>query len=161
MKGGAGAQYPTMSIDEICDLPICRSFHEDSALFLWVTCPLQAEGMKVMKAWGYEYKTKIYWRKTMSLGMGFWFRGQVEELWLGVRGNVKAFRCQRPNFIQSRVRRHSRKPDAIYGLIEEACPDLIPRVELFARYHREGWDTWGDETLTQMQTLLTGVEPHV
>jgi len=79
----------------------------------------------------------------MSLGMGFWFRGQVEVCLLGVKGKIKAFRCQKANFIQSRAREHSRKPDELYELIESL--GFNPKIELFARKKREGWVSWGKE----------------
>jgi len=72
-----------------------------------------------MKTWGFKYKTAIFWRKIMSLGMGFWFRGQVEMLLLGIKGKVKAFRCQKVNFLQTRVKAHSEKPIEIYEWIEQ------------------------------------------
>jgi N6-adenosine-specific RNA methylase IME4 len=143
MKSGAATKYPIMSLEEIKQLPVQKIAHKNSVLFLWVTCPMQYEGMEVMKAWGYRYVTKIYWRKIMSLGMGFWFRGQVEECWLGIRGKVKAFRCQHENFLQSKVRRHSQKPGEFFELIEPIIE--YPAIELFAREKRNGWDAWGNE----------------
>jgi len=89
----------------------------------------------------------------MSLGMGYWFRGQVELCLLGIRGNVKAFRLQKPNFIQSRVRKHSQKPSEMYGLID--LLEIDSKIELFARERREGWDAWGDQLPATTQTLLT------
>jgi N6-adenosine-specific RNA methylase IME4 len=143
MKSGAMSKYPVMSLTEICSLPVKDIASKDSVLFLWVTCPMMEDGLTVMKAWGYEYKTKIYWRKIMSLGMGFWFRGQVEELWLGVKGKIKAFRLQVPNFIQSKVRKHSQKPEEARRIIDMI--NLHPRIELFAREKNVGWDVWGNE----------------
>ena len=84
----------------------------------------------------------------MSLGMGFWFRGQVEELWVCVRGKVKAFRLQIANFIQTKALRHSEKPPEARAIIEMV--KLTPRIELFARQKAEGWDVWGDEVLTDV-----------
>ena len=78
---------------------------------------------EVMKAWKFKYKTKIYWRKTGNLGLGYWFRGQVEECLVCVRGDVKAFRLQKPNFIQSKAREHSRKPEEFFQLIGPAGHD--------------------------------------
>lgn len=89
------------------------------------------------------FKTKLYWRKIMSLGLGYYFRGQVEELWVCIRGKVKAFRCQKPNFIQTKALKHSEKPEEMYGLIESYCAK--PRIELFARRKRIGWDAIGLE----------------
>ena len=88
----------------------------------------------------------------MSLGMGYWFRGQVEVLLLGIRGDIKAFRSQSPNFIQSRVGKHSRKPLEVYSLIEKF--GLDPKIELFSRERREGGDSWGNQLPDTMQTLL-------
>jgi N6-adenosine-specific RNA methylase IME4 len=101
------------------------------------------DALRILHTWGYEYKTAIFWRKIMSLGMGFWFRGQVELCLLGVKGKVKPFRLQKPNFIQSKALRHSEKPIEMRQLIEST--GLQPRIELFARQAIEGWDYHGDE----------------
>jgi len=85
----------------------------------------------------------------MSLGMGFWFRGQVELCLMGIRGNVKAFRCQKPNFIQSKARSHSQKPEEMYQLIEGL--GIEPKIELFARRKVEGWDCWGNEVESDIE----------
>lgn len=142
MCSGSAAKYPTMTTDDICNLDIIKKIcADDSVLFLWSTVPMIEDALKVMRAWGYKYKTMIVWRKIMILGMGFWFRGQVELCLLGVRGNVKAFRCQKPNFIQSKVRKHSQKPEEFFELINDITPN--PKIELFARNKRKGWTTWG------------------
>ena len=151
-NSGACKKYATMSVEEIKNLPISDIAMKDSCLFLWATTPLLPEAFEVMKAWGYQYKTAIYWRKIMSLGMGFWFRGQVEVCLFGIRGNIKAFRCQKPNFIETKVRNHSQKPDEMYGLIEEL--DINPKIEIFAREKREGWDAWGNQVPNHCQKLL-------
>lgn len=148
MKSGASAKYPTMSVEEICKLPIHEIADKNSVLFLWVTCPMMLEGVKVMEAWGYKYKTKIYWRKIMSLGMGFWFRGQVEELWLGIKGKVPAFGLQIPNFIQTKALKHSQKPEEARKIIE--MTNLKPRIELFATKKTSGWDAWGNEIKSEI-----------
>src|SRR3990167_7373220 len=141
MISGAEAKYPTMSVGELCALRVKEIVSKDSVLFLWTTTPMQEEAMQIMKAWGFKYKTKIYWRKIMSLGMGFWFRGQVEELWLGVRGNVRAFRLQEPNFEQCKALAHSKKPEFFRQLIERATYKMPSRnkIELFAAECKEGW----------------------
>lgn len=147
MISGSNAKYPTLSLEEICNLPIPDISDKNCVLFLWSTTPLNDYAFEVMKAWKFQYKTKIYWRKIMSLGMGFWFRGQVEECLIGIKGNVKAFRCQKPNFIQSKVRNHSQKPEEFFQLIEPEIEkyNLNPKIELFARESRVGWDSWGNE----------------
>ena len=141
MKHGAASKYDTMPIEDICSLPIGEIADKNSALFLWVTCPMMREGLIVMDAWGYKYKTKLYWRKIMGLGMGFWFRGQVEELWLGIKGKIPAFKLQIANIHQEKVRKHSQKPEYFREIIEQT--NLKPRIELFAREKHEGWDSIG------------------
>ena len=141
---GAHTKYPTMSLDEIKALPIKNISEKNSILFLWATVPLLPEAFEVMESWGYRYKTMITWHKIMSLGMGYWFRGQTEHLLLGVKGNIKAFRQQVPNFYQSKALRHSEKPEYFRELIDKAIPESN-RIELFARKKTEGWDVWGNE----------------
>lgn len=151
MNSGAISKYPTMSIEEIKNMPIGDIVNKDCALFIWATTPLLPEAFEVITAWGFHYKTSLYWCKTMSLGMGYWYRGQVEMLLLGIKGEVKAFRIQKPNFIQTKVREHSRKPDEFYELIE--MTGLKPRIELFARNKREGWDCWGNEVESDIDLI--------
>ena len=148
MVSGADAKYPTMPLADICALPIKSDIAEkNSVLFLWTTTPLKWDGFEVLKAWGYTYKTTVYWRKIMSLGMGFWFRGQVEELLIGIRGSIKAFRLQEPNFIQTKVLAHSEKPKEFREMIERATKKMPiqTRLEMFARSHPDGWDVFGNQ----------------
>ena len=77
--------------------------------------------------------------------MGFWWRGQCEHLLFGVKGKIKAFRMQEANFIQTKVGKHSEKPDEIRQLIERATVSLNPKLELFARKKYNNWDSWGNE----------------
>lgn len=147
MISGSASKYPVLSLDEIKRLPINLISAPDSVLFLWATTPLLPEAFDVMKSWGFCYKTSLYWEKIAMLGLGFWYRGQVEQLLLGVKGNVRAFRIQKPNLIQSKVRAHSQKPDEMYELIE-AC-GLSPKLELFASTKRGGWDCLGDQIDSQ------------
>jgi len=155
-SSGASQKYNTLSLKEICELSVKEIIAKDSVLFLWVTVPLLPYGIKVLESWGFTYKTAIFWRKIMSLGMGFWFRNQVEILLVGIKGKVKAFRLQRANFIQTKVGKHSQKPMEIYGLLETISKkfDLEPKIELFARERREGWDSWGNELPDTIQKLL-------
>ena len=149
LKSGAAQKYPVISLEKLKTFPINELADKDCILWLWATVPLLPEALEVMKAWGFKYKTAIFWRKIMSLGMGFWFRGQVEMLLLGVRGKVKAFRCQKANFVQTRVGKHSEKPEEVYRLIEPVSPE--PRLELFARKKREGWYVWGNEVKSDIE----------
>lgn len=131
-KHGAAFNYDLMTNDDIAALPIGQITEKSAVCFMWVTVPLLPEGMATLKAWGFEYKTMITWRKIMSLGMGYWFRGQCEHLILGVKGNVKAFRQQTANFyqseyeitddqcVQSKAGKHSQKPGYFRDLISKA-----------------------------------------
>ena|SRR5437899_1200323 len=144
LSSGSASKYSTMSMTELKSLPIADISEKNCIIFMWSTVPLLPEALQVLNSWGFKYKTMITWRKIMSLGMGYWFRGQTEHLLLGIKGKVKAFRCQRPNFIQTKVLRHSEKPYEFRALIE-AATNLTPRIELFARQKTEGWDSWGNE----------------
>lgn len=142
MASGARQKYNMLPLSDLLSLPVSLVAGRDSVLFLWATTPMLPEALSVLSAWGFAYKTCLYWRKVMSLGMGFWYRGQVEQVLLGVRGSVKAFRIQKPNFIQTKVRGHSQKPDEMRTLVE-AC-GLEPRLEMFASELVGGWDCIGD-----------------
>jgi len=148
MVSGSASKYPTLSLYEIKNLPIQAICEKNCVLFLWATVPLLPDALEVMKAWGFKYKTTIFWRKIMSLGMGFWFRGQVEILLFGIKGKVKAFRLQEANFIQCKSEKHSKKPEIFRELIERAVHQTMenPRfIELFATKRTEGWECWGKE----------------
>ena len=143
MKSGASAKYDTLTVEEIMNLKVPSD--KNCVLFLWVTVPMLIEGLQVMHAWKFKYKTMITWRKIMSLGMGFWFRGQTEHILVGIKGNIKAFRLQEANFIQAKALKHSHKPEESYNLIERATKALSPKLELFATKERDGWDCIGYE----------------
>lgn len=140
---GAHTKYKTMSMDDLIKLPIKKICHKDCVLFLWATVPLLPEAFLLMRSWGFKYKTMLTWRKIISLGMGWWFRGQTEHLLLGVKGRIKAFRIQRANFIQCKSLKHSEKPEEFRELID--MTNLNPKIELFARKKTKGWDVWGNE----------------
>ena len=146
MKSGSAAKYETLSPEQLGAMvnEIHRIIHRASVLCLWATCPMKPEALAVMNAWGFAYKTTVYWHKTGRLGLGYWFRGEVEELLIGARPDAKAFRCQERNIIEVPVRKHSQKPDEVYDLIEKATPDAR-RAELFATHRRPGWSVWGKE----------------
>jgi len=145
MISGSSAKYSVMSTADICALPVKEIAEKDSVLFLWATVPMIEDAFEVLYAWGFMFKTMLTWRKIMSLGMGYWFRGQCEHLLFGVRGDVKAFRCQEPNFIQTKALRHSEKPEEFRALIERATKGMEPKIELFARRKVRGWTAFGDE----------------
>lgn len=149
MKSGARKNYKTMSIAELCALPIADIVADDALLFQWVPTALKPEGLDVMRAWGFEYKTTAYWDK-QQFGMGFWLRNEVEELWIGVRGNVIPPRMSERNLlhIPRRGLEHSEKPIAFHHLIERMAARALKRrprtfVEMFARRRVPGWITTG------------------
>lgn len=148
MSSGSAAKYRTMTKDEICGISIPAA--RDSVLFLWTTVPMLPDALDVMREWGFTYKTMLTWRKVMSMGMGFWWRGQCEHLLFGVRGKVRAFRMQESNFAQTRAGRHSSKPVEFRQLIERATRSMPDKLELFARERFDGWDAWGDEIVSDI-----------
>jgi len=137
------AHYSTMKADDICALRVPVA--DDAVLYLWATAPKLEDALRVLKAWGFKYKTCAVWDKEL-IGMGYWFRGQHEILLVGTRGNVKA--PQAPLRVSSVFRerrtKHSKKPEIVQDLIEQWFPQG-PRLELFARRQRPGWDVWGNE----------------
>lgn len=154
LRSGASQVYRTMRLGEIKRLPVTEIVAEDAALFLWATVPLLDEAIEVLRAWGFQYKTALFWDK-VRYGMGFWFRGQVEVCLVGVRGKCPPFRCQQRNIIVEQSERHSRKPDRFWELIEPIA--MTPRVELFAREERPGWNRWGNEVASTV-TIHTNTE---
>lgn len=138
-------KYPTMTLEDICALPIGDITHHDAVLFLWVTAPMLQEGLAVMKGWGFEYKTQAAWDKEVD-GMGHYLRIRHELLFIGVRGDMRppATNCRPSSVVRAPRRGHSEKPEEVYELIERMYPTL-PKIELFARKQRPGWSAWGNE----------------
>ena len=145
-------RYNTMKLEDIKKIPVSQVADERSHLYLWVPNALLPEGLEVMKAWGFEYKTNIIWEKIRKDGMpdgrgvGFYFRNVTEILLFGIKGDknrtLDPGRSQ-VNLIRSIKREHSRKPDEFIPLIQNCSPG--PYLELFARGNREGWDMWGNQ----------------
>ena len=133
--------YPTLSLEEICALEVPAA--ADAALFLWATAPMLPDALRVMAAWGFEYRTCAVWVKE-RIGMGYYFRGRHELLLVGRRGDmpVPAASDRPDSVIEARRRRHSEKPDVVYELLERMYP-AATKLELFARTKRAGWDSWG------------------
>lgn len=144
-------RYQTMSTDEIAALPVTDLAADPSHAYLWVPNALIADGLHVLAAWGFTYKTHLIWFKCRrdggpdGRGMGFYFRNVTEVLLFGVRGSLRTLDPGRrqPNIIISQKRRHSQKPDEQYAIIEACSPG--PYLELFARTQRPTWVAWGDE----------------
>mgnify|MGYP000271248321 CR=1 FL=1 len=145
------ARYNTMTNEEIMELPVAQLALPQSHLYLWVPNALIAEGLEVMRRWGFTYKTNIVWYKTRKdggpdrRGVGFYFRNVTELVLFGVRGRLRtgAQGRRQENIIVTQKRGHSRKPDELYDIIEACSPG--PYIELFARYQRPNWSQWGNE----------------
>lgn len=146
------SRYRTMSLVEIEALPISEFADSPAHLYLWVPNALLPDGLKVMTAWGFEYKSNLIWHKVRrdggsdGRGVGFYFRNVTEICLFGTKG--RGARTLPParrqvNLLGARKREHSRKPDEFYDLIEDCSPGQ--RLELFARGARAGWEAWGAE----------------
>lgn len=143
-------RYSTMRPEEIMGLPVPQLALPQSHLYLWVPNALVREGLEMMHRWGFTYKTNIVWYKVRKdtgpdgRGVGFYFRNVTEMILFGVRGSMRTLPPGRRqvNIIVSRKREHSRKPDELYDIIERCSPG--PYLELFARYPRSNWYSWGD-----------------
>lgn len=145
-------RYQTMSLEDIMALPVADFLNDTAHLYLWVPNALLPDGLAVLRAWGFEYKSNLIWYKIRKdggpdrRGVGFYFRNVTEMILFGVRG--KKARTLDPgrsqeNIITSQKREHSRKPDEQYALIESCSPG--PYLELFARGSRENWTCWGNQ----------------
>ena len=145
-------RYSTMDLAEIKDLPVSEIVDKPAHLYLWVPNALLPEGIEVLRAWGFEYKSNIVWHKIRKdggsdgRGVGFYFRNVTELVLFGIRG--KGARTLSPgrrqvNLVASQKREHSRKPDELYEVIE-ACSSG-PFLEMFARDTRSGWTAWGNQ----------------
>jgi N6-adenosine-specific RNA methylase IME4 len=157
------ARYGTLTLEEIAALPVAGVAAERSHLYLWVPNALLAEGLAVMAAWGYTYKSNLVWHKVRGdggsdgRGVGFYFRNVTELVLFGARGGLRTLAPARRqvNLFQSRKREHSRKPDELYPIVEACSPG--PYLELFARHARDGWTAWGDEAATGVEALAAAV----
>jgi N6-adenosine-specific RNA methylase IME4 len=155
------SRYGTMSLDDIKALPVAEVAAKPSHLYLWVPNALLQEGLDVMKAWGFSYKTNLVWYKIRKdggpdgRGVGFYFRNVTELVLFGIRGSMRTRDAGRTqvNLFSTRKREHSRKPDEFYDLIEQCSPGQY--LELFARGSRPGWQTWGNQAEAYVPTWDT------
>ena len=156
VDGAAEKHYPTMSLEDICKLPVGSISAKDSILFLWATFPQLPAALKVISAWGFKYKTVAFdWLKknrkadSWYFGLGFWTRGNAEVCLLATRGHPKRKSTKVLHFIISPIEGHSKKPDIARDKIVELAGD-VPRIELFARQTTPGWDVWGNEVTSSI-----------
>lgn len=156
------ARYPTMTLEDICALPVAEHLEDRAHCYLWVPNALLPEGLQVLKAWGFQYKSNIVWEKIRKdggpdgRGVGFYFRNVTEILLFGVRGKdvrtlqpgrsqVNFIEAEEPDsdLLKTRKREHSRKPDEQYDIIESCS--WGPYLELFGRGKRKDWTVWGNQ----------------
>lgn len=156
-KGVAEDHYPTMTIEEICNLPVEELADEDCILFLWTTFPQLLEAFKVIKAWGFRYKTLGFlWVKlnkkadTWFMGTGSWTRSNAELCLIATKGKPKRMNFSVHQLIISRIEKHSKKPQEAREKIETLMGE-VPRIELFAREKAPGWDVWGNEVESDIE----------
>lgn len=159
-QGVAENHYSTMGTEEICSLPVQEICDKNCALFLWVTFPQLPEAFKVIKGWGFQYKTVAFvWIKLNRsgkgyfFGLGYWTRSNAEICLLAVRGKPKRISRKVFQLIVSPLQEHSRKPAEVREHIVELMGDL-PRIELFARQQSPGWDVWGNEVESSLDIEL-------
>jgi len=145
------SRYRTMSMPEIAAMPVAAHAARPSHLYMWCPNALLPDGLAIMAAWGFTYKTNLVWYKVRKdggpdgRGVGFYFRNVTELLLFGVRGRLRTLSPGRTqvNLFSTRKQEHSRKPAEVYDLIRRCSSD--PYLELFARERVEGWTSWGDE----------------
>ena len=156
-RGAAEDHYPTMSIEELCELPVARERSaEESHLYLWATAGHLPDAFTVMEAWGFTYKTYLVWVKP-QMGMGNYFRVSTELVLFGVKGGLRTNHRGLMNYFSAKRGKHSAKPRAFRELVKKASPG--PYLEMFARCRKDsmltgcvcarcedGWDVWGNET---------------
>lgn len=149
-------RYSTMTLQDIMDMPVSDILDDQAHLYLWVPTAMIKDGLSVLEAWGFEYKTTFYWEKVRKdgapdgRGVGFYFRNVIEPCLFGVRTKRKSdtYRTLAPgrsqvNVIRTIKREHSRKPDEMIDVIEKCSEG--PYLELFGRGVRPGWDVWGNQ----------------
>lgn len=141
--------YPTMSLQQICALPISDLAADSCHLWLWTTNAFLRTGFDVMEAWGFKYLAPIHWLKPS--GLGNYVIHRTQTLLLGYRKKCR-FDSLRyfPNVLETgNPKRHSQKPEAFHSLIEKVSQE--PRIELFAREKRLGWHAWGNEVESDIE----------
>lgn len=147
-KKGADPHYDVMSLDAIKALPVARLAQGDCLLLAWATGAMLPKCIDTVKAWGFEYKTELIWRKLWPsgkprMGTGYRARSFHEPVILATLGRPKHKPLR--SLFDGTSREHSRKPDEFFAMVEQCCPNLMSRAELFSRENRPGWESWGDQ----------------
>ncbi len=140
----AANQYPTMSVDQmIAEIPVKTLANDNAIIFMWATNPLLPDALRLMNAWGFEYKTNMCWVKERHTA-GFYVFGQHELLLIGVKGAMLPNGDKQKSVINGSNDIHSKKPEVVYSIIEQMYPHM-QYIELFARNTHYGWSVWGNE----------------
>jgi N6-adenosine-specific RNA methylase IME4 len=134
-------QYTDMSLDEISALPIRKLAHSDCILWLWTTHAFMFDAIKILDAWGFRREEVLTWVKD-HMGLGDWLRSRTEHCLLGIKGEPAKPVNPPSTLLEAPMRRHSRKPDEFYSVVNAVCGSSCNKAELFAR---RGWDFWGNE----------------
>jgi len=155
--GSVEKHYNTMSIEELCKLPVRGICEDNCMLFMWVTWPKLEEAFEVINSWGFKYRTVAFvWVKTFNgrvhRGMGRWTRSNSEICILAKKGIIPRKSKRISQIVMQEVKGHSHKPDRVRRKITELVGEL-PRIELFARTKIPGWDTWGNDEKLENQPL--------
>jgi len=162
-QGIADDQYPTMALKDIKELPISNLAGNNCVLFLWATFPMLKEALEVIESWGFEYKTVAFnWVKlnpngTPFFGIGHYTKSNAEICLLATRGKLSVVSNKISQIVMSVNSKHSSKPLQIYSKIEKLY-GLLDRIELFARVKHQGWDTWGNHNISEIQNTLEVME---
>lgn len=150
-NGAAEHHYKTMTLNDICKLPVQDITDKNCVLFLWTTYPMLQESMKLIKEWGFTYKTiGFQWvklnrkNKKPFFGLGRWTRGNTEPCLIATKGKPQRINNSISQLIMEPIGKHSAKPDITRKKIIDLMGDLT-RIELFARQEVVGWDCWGNE----------------
>lgn len=143
LEGSPEQHYQVMPTNEICELKVPVS--EDAILFLWATNPKLEDALKVIRAWGFIYKTNLVWVKDRK-GPGYYFQSKHELLLVAKRGNIPppTGDNRSPSVLEAKQTNHSHKPEVFYEIIEKMYPNR-KYLELFSRNKREKWTMWGNE----------------
>ena len=142
-KRGAARHYPLMTLDQIKAMPVKDLSEENAHLYLWVPNGLLQEGLDVIKAWGFTYRSPIYWIKPRLCGLGQYIRNALETCLFATRGRAPVKFHAQPNWLFAPLQDHSHKPEEQFAIIERLSSG--PYLELFARRRQPGWDVWGNE----------------
>ena len=154
--GAAENHYPVMSEEQLCQLPVEEIIATDCVLFMWATAPQLEVAINVINAWGFEYKTCAIWNKNVDgtgRFRGYYFRMFHELILVATKGRLPIPESE--NRVPSVINlpydgKHSKKPEKFYELIETMYPyEGLNKIELFARNNRKGWDSWGNQAISE------------